>query len=247
MSNSQLIALFKELKLKGFQENFNAFFRKYPDDPKKLLLELCNLEIERKYDQKIKRKIKGATFPKIKTISMLDFSIVPKLSKKKVLNLANCDFVKQKKNILLIGDSGGGKTHLAIALGLQACKENLTTKFFTASTLANTLLTYEKEGSIELFLKKIQRYELLIIDELGFLTLPKKAIELFFRVFSDRYETGSTIVTSNLSFSKWTEIFVDKTLTTALLDRLTHNAYIIKYDWGSIRFNQALKNTKKCK
>lgn len=245
MSDIQLNSLFKELKLKAFQDHFDALVRKHPQEPKEILLQLCHLEIERKYDQKIKRKIKSATFPKLKTIAMLDFKIAPKLPKKIVLNLATSEFVKQHQNVLLVGDSGGGKTHLAIALGIQACKQNFSVKFYTASSLANTLLLHQKDGDIEKFLKKLKRYDLLIVDELGFLTLPRKATELLFRVFSDRYETGSTVVTSNLNFSKWTEVFIDKTLTTALLDRLTHNASIIKYDWGSIRFNEALGGLKK--
>lgn len=231
---------FKELSLKAFAEQYEEVCRgnKSTDS---VLLELCNYEMERRYSARVKRRIKQAGFPKIKTLAMLSYKVTPKLPKQTVQALSTCKYITRKENVLLVGDSGGGKTHLAIALGLEACRQDFSVKFFTVCQLANELLKAYKEGNIEKFMAKIRKYNVCIIDEIGYVTISKKGAELLFQVFSDRYEAGSLIVTSNLNFSTWTEVFIDKTMTTALLDRLTHNATIIKYDWGSVRFNQAMK------
>jgi DNA replication protein DnaC len=144
--------------------------------------------------------------------------------------------------VLLVGDSGGGKTHLAIALGIEACSLEYSVKFFDASKLVNVLLQEFKYGDIEKLISKLKKQDLLIIDELGYVPFSKQGAELLFRVISERYETGSIIITTNLNFSKWTELFMDKRMTTALLDRVTHNAAIIKYDWGSVRLSDSMEN-----
>jgi DNA replication protein DnaC len=241
----ELLECFKELKLKAFQEQYEPVVMEGNRSIDEVLLQLCKLEIDRRYNARVRNRIKAASFPKIKTLAMLDFNKAPKLPKQTVETLATCQFIEHKRNVVLVGDSGGGKTHLAIALGIEACRKTFSVKFFTASELVNRLLSENKDGQIQKFLSKLKNYDLLIIDEMGFLSLPKKGAEVLFQVFSDRYETGSIIVTSNLSFSQWTEVFIDKTLTTALLDRLTHNATIIKYDWGSIRFNDTVQEQKK--
>ena len=144
--------------------------------------------------------------------------------------------------MLISQDIGGGKTHLAISLGLEACKCNRTVGFYDVSKLSNMLLKEHKYGDIEKFLLKLKKLDLLILDELGYVPFSKNSAELLFRVISERYEVGSIIMTTNLHFSKWTSLFLDKTMTTALLDRLTHNATIIKYDWGSIRLTETLND-----
>jgi len=236
----ELLSLFNELKLKAFADNFEQIAAS-EENINKVFLTLCQLEIERRFNTKIRRKIKDASFPKIKTLAMLDYQKAPRLPKNKVLELAEGKFISQKQNLILVGDSGGGKTHLAIALGIVACQLGHSVKFYTACQLANNLVKEFDDGNIEKWMAKLKKYSLLIVDELGYIPFSKKAAELMFQVVSDRYESGSVIITSNLNFSKWTEVFIDKTMTTALLDRLTHNATIIKYDWGSIRFNQAVE------
>jgi len=235
-----LMGYFRQLTLKGFLEKYEEVCQgnKSTDD---ILLELCRHEIDRRYSSRVKRKIKQAGFPKIKTLAMLSYDVTPKLPRQTVDTLATCKFITQKENVILIGDSGGGKTHLGIALGIEACKLDFSVKFFSVCQLANGLLKAHKEGDIEKFMAKLRRYSLIVIDEIGYVTVSKQGAELLFQVFSDRYESGSLIVTTNLNFSQWTEVFIDKTMTTALLDRLTHKATIVKYDWGSVRFNQALK------
>jgi DNA replication protein DnaC len=189
-------------------------------------------------------KIKQATFPKIKTLSMLDYDKAPKLPRETVANLSNCSFINDKRNVILVGDSGGGKTHLAIALGIEACKLEYSVGFYDVSKLSNLLLKEHKYGDIEKFLLKLKKLDLLILDELGYVPFSKTSAELLFRVISERYEVGSIVITTNLNFSKWTSLFIDKTMTTALLDRVTHNATIIKYDWGSIRLTDTIEENK---
>jgi DNA replication protein DnaC len=239
----ELLPILKELKLDAFADNFDQVVSS-ETSPEKILYTLCQLELERRFQSKVKRKIKDANFPKIKTLAMLDYQKAPRLPKKTVLELSEGKFIDHKHNVILVGDSGGGKTHLAIALGITACQHGRSVKFYTACQLANHLLSFYEEGTIEKFMTRLKKYSLLIIDELGYIPFSKKAAELMFQVFSDRYEAGSILVTTNIQFSKWTEVFIDKTMTTALLDRLTHNATIIKYDWGSIRFNQAIESHK---
>ena len=241
--DQELLEELKYLKLKSFAdymgevESSNLSLRDS-------LLELCRHEVQRRQDNSVIRRIKLASFPKTKTLSMLNFDLAPRLSREQVNNLGTCKFVKEKRNVLLVGDSGGGKTHLAIALGVEACKNNMSVGFFDVSKLCNLLLKEHKYGDIEKFLLKLKRLDLLILDELGYVPFSKSGAELLFRVISERYEVGSIIITTNLHFSKWTNLFLDKTMTTALLDRVTHNASILKYDWGSIRLTETLSEEK---
>jgi DNA replication protein DnaC len=237
--NKELMDHFKEFKLHAFTQYLDEV-----EDSKlplrQSLLELCRHESNRKHSEFVHKLIIKATFPKIKTLNMLDYKVTPKLPKKIVSNLATCEFIDKKLNVVLVGDSGGGKTHLAIALGVEACNKSYSVKCFGASELVNNLITEHNNGTVERFLKKIKKYDLLIIDELGYCPFSKQGAALLFRVISDRYENSSLIITTNLAFSRWTELFIDKTMTTALLDRVTHNATIIKYDWGSVRFTETL-------
>ncbi len=242
--NQQLQELFTQLNLKAFSENYQQMISQGESSIQSILLKLCRLEVDRRYSSRVKSRIKNAGFPKIKTLAMLDYKLTPNLPRQIVENLATCEFINNKQNAIFIGGSGGGKTHLAIALGIQACKNLHSVKFFTVAQLAHRLINEYKEGKIERFLDKFRKFDLVIVDEIGYVTTTKKGAELLFQAFSNRYESGSMIVTSNLHFSKWTDVFIDKTMTTALLDRLTHKATIIKYDWGSVRLNQSLEEKK---
>lgn len=239
----ELLEDLKYLKLKSFvdyldeTESSNLSLRDS-------LLTLCRHEVQRRYDNSVERRIRLAGFPKVKTLAMLNYDLAPKLSRDQVNNLGTCKFVKEKRNVLLVGDSGGGKTHLAISLGVEACKQNMSVGFYDVSKLCNLLLKEHKYGDIERFLLKLKKLDLLILDELGYVPFSKNGAELLFRVISERYEVGSIVITTNLHFSKWTSLFQDKTMTTALLDRVTHNASIIKYDWGSIRLTETLSENK---
>jgi len=241
--NKELQEELKSLRLQSFVE----YLEDVESSDKGLresLLTLCRHESERRYALSVQRKIKQAGFPKTKTLSMLNFDKAPKLPKEMIKNLSTCKFVEDKRNVILVGDSGGGKTHLAIALGVEACKNVHSVGFYDVSKLSNMLLKEHKYGDIEKFLLKLKKLDLLILDELGYVPFSKSGAELLFRVISERYEVGSVIITTNLHFSRWTNLFLDKTMTTALLDRVTHNAAIIKYDWGSIRLTETIEETK---
>lgn len=244
--NAELLESLKDLRLQAFVdylsevESSNLSLRQS-------LLTLCRHEWQRRHDLTINRRLKQANFPKIKTLAMIDYALAPGLSREMVNNLSTCNFIDDKKNVILVGDSGGGKTHLAISLGVEACKQGKTVGFYDVNKLSNLLLKEHKYGDIERTITKLKKLDLLILDELGYVPFSKNSAELLFRVFSERYEVGSLIITTNLHFSKWTNLFQDKTMTTALLDRVTHNATIIKYDWGSIRLTETLGDSKQDK
>ena len=244
MDNSEkLLVELKQLRLQSFID----YLDEVESSNKSLrgsLLDLCRYEQERRYALAVQRKIKQSNFPKVKTFSMLDFKKAPKLPQEAIKTLSTCKFIEDKRNVILVGDSGGGKTHLAIALGVEACKKVYSVGFWDVSKLSNVLLKEHKYGDIEKFLAKLKKLDLLILDELGYVPFSKNSAELLFRVISERYETGSIVITTNLHFSKWTNLFLDKTMTTALLDRVTHNASIIKYDWGSIRLTETIADKK---
>lgn len=241
--NAELIESLKALRLQAFVdcldevESSNFSLRQS-------LHSLCRHEWQRRHDLTISRRLKQANFPKIKTLSMIDYNLAPGLSKELVANLSSCKFIQDKRNVILVGGSGTGKTHLAISLGVEACKLGKTVGFYDVNKLSNILLKEHKYGDIERMISKLKKLDLLILDELGYVPFSKNSAELLFRVFSERYEVGALIVTSNLHFSKWTSLFQDKTMTTALLDRVTHNATIIKYDWDSIRLSETLEYQK---
>ena len=241
--DQEIVERLNGLRLKSFVENLEDV-ESSNLGLRESLLELCRHEGQRRFDSSVQRRLKVASFPKIKTLAMLNYDLAPQLSKELVANLGSCKYIKDKRNVIMVGDSGGGKTHLAISLGVEACKQNYSVAFYDVSKLVNLLLKEHKYGDIERFMLKLKKTDLLILDELGYVPFSKTGAELLFRVISERYEVGSIIITTNLHFSKWTNLFLDKTLTTALLDRVTHNASIIKYDWGSIRLTETLNEGK---
>ena len=154
-----------------------------------------------------------------------------------MLELARCEYVDRRENIIALGNSGTGKTHIALGLGLAACQKGLSVGFTTASALVHELI--EARDERRLLQKRLTGLKLLIIDELGFVPLSKTGVELLFDVFSQRYERGSTLVTSNLPFDEWTEVFGSQRLTGALLDRLTHQVHILEMNGESYRLKQS--------
>ncbi len=203
------------------------------------LLRLTELELLDRDRRAIERRIRQARFPVIKSLDSFDFLAIPSLNKTLVLELARAEFLTRKENLLLLGNSGTGKTHIALALGLAACQRGHRVRFTTAAALVGELIEARDEKQLRRFQKQLAAYELLIIDELGFVPLSKTGAELLFEIISQRYERAATLVTSNLPFQEWTEVFGSERLTGALLDRLTHHVHILEMNGDSYRLKQS--------
>jgi len=186
------------------------------------------------------RRIHAARFPVSKSLETYDFLSIPSLNKRLVVELARCEWIGKRENVLALGNSGTGKTHIGLALGLAACQQGLRVRFTTAASLVHELVEARDEKRLLRYQKLLARQELLIVDELGFVPLSKTGAEMLFEVFSQRYERTSTLVTSNLPFAEWTEVFGSERLTGALLDRLTHHVHILEMNGTSFR----LKNSR---
>ena len=191
------------------------------------LLSLLKTEYDSRTEKSQQRKIKTAGFPYIKTIDELDTSRFEHISEPFVKELASCDFIKKFQNIMMVGNPGTGKTHLSIALGIKACMQGFNVKFYTAANLANELIEAQEYKKLIRLEKQISKAELLIIDELSYLTFNRHQSELLFKVIADRAERQSVIVSTNLKFSDWLSIFENQTMATALIDRLTFRSHVL--------------------
>ena len=209
------------------------------------LLRLTELEVTARQTNALHSRIKQAAFPVIKDLDTFDFTAIASLNKPQVLELTRSSWIDQHYNACLVGNNGTGKTHVAIALGLAACRQQKRVRFFTAAALATQLEEAQKKYQLERTLAKLDRVDLLICDELGYLSFSRAAAELLFQVFADRYERGSILVTSNLPFSEWTQIFQGERMTAALLDRFTHRCHIFEMNGPSYRFKESVKGRTK--
>ena len=208
-------------------------------DHVQFLARLVELEMIDRERRMIERRIKAAKFPSVKSLDSFDFRAIPALNKMQVLELARCEWIERRENVIALGPSGTGKTHIAIGLGLSACQKGLSVGFVTAAALVHELMEARDERRLLRLQKQMVGYKLLIIDELGFVPLSKTGAELLFELISQRYERGSTLITSNLPFDEWTETFGSERLTGALLDRLTHHVNILEMNGDSYRLGQS--------
>jgi DNA replication protein DnaC len=208
-------------------------------DYPRFLLRLVELELLDRDRRAVERRIKAARFEVLKTLDTFDFLAIPSLNKQLVLDLARCDYIDRRENVLALGNSGTGKTHIALALGLAACQKGYRVRFATAAGLVHELIEARDEKRLLRTQKQLAAYQLLIVDELGFVPLSRTGAELLFEIFSQRYERGATLVTSNLPFNEWTEILGSERLTGALLDRLTHHIHILEMNGESFRLKES--------
>jgi DNA replication protein DnaC len=208
-------------------------------DHPRYLLRLIELELIDRERRTVERRIRAARFPAVKSFDTFDFTAIPGLNKMLVLELGRCEYILRRENIIALGNSGTGKTHVALALGLAACQKGFSVAFTTAAALVNQLLEARDERRVLKLQRDLQAVKLLIIDELGYVPLSPTGAELLFETFSQRYERGSTIVTSNLSFEDWTSVLGSERLTGALLDRLTHHVSILTMNGDSYRLKQS--------
>jgi DNA replication protein DnaC len=213
----------------------------------RFLLNLVAMEVENRQTNALKRRIKEAAFPMHKDFDTFDFSAVPSLNKQKVVALADCGWIEEKSCLVALGNPGTGKTHLGIAWGLAACRKGYRVRFFTAAGLANALEEARQEHRLERALKQLDKFDVLIVDELGYLSFSKTGAELLFQVFAVRYERRSLVVTTNLAFADWGQVFQDERLAGALLDRLTHRCHIFEMKGESYRFRESMKDRRATK
>lgn len=243
-SNVLLESHLKTLRLPTFKKEYQRTARQCGQENKNyedFLLCLSEMEVQNRETKANARRISEAGFPADKDLSGFDFSAVPKLNKRTILQLAQCGYICNKENIVLVGPPGVGKTHLAIALGRQACVRGLRVKFFTASGLATAYAEAREERHVQKLENYIAKRRLIILDELGYVPLGQDASENIFGFFSRCYEAVSLIVTTNLPFSEWPQIFGDERMAGALLDRLTHRVHVIEILGDSYRLKASLK------
>jgi DNA replication protein DnaC len=214
-------------------------------DHVQFLARLIELEMIDRERRMIERRIKAAKFPAVKSLDSFDFKAIPALNKMQVLELARCEWVERRENVIALGSSGTGKTHIALGLGLSACQKGLSVGFVTAAALVHELMEARDERRLLRLQKQMVSQKLLIIDELGFVPLSKTGAELLFELISQRYERGATLITSNLPFDEWTETFGSERLTGALLDRLTHHVNILEMNADSYRLGQSKARQEK--
>lgn len=208
------------------------------------LFALLEGEVLQRDEHARKLRLSRARFPVIKMLDSFEFSIIPSVNKALVLELSRCSFIDRRENAIFIGSYGTGKTHLAISLGICACNQGKKVRFYTAARLINELLEAQSQlrlGKLESVLAKC---DLIVLDELGFVPFTKEGAEALFTFCSSRYEKGSMIITTNLDFARWKEIFGDDALTGALLDRLTHRCHILEMNGDSYRFKESLRRKK---
>ena len=242
-----LKAHLKQLRLPAMVQELEALSREAAasnQNYEQFLLRLTEVELAARAANALQSRIKQADFLVTKDFDTYDFTAMPSLSKPKVLELARCEWVDHKTNCCFIGSPGTGKTHLAVSLGLAACRAGYRVRFFTAAASVSHLEKAQKQYTLDRFLSQLDRADLLICDELGYLSFSRGGAELLFQVFADRYERRSLLVTSNLAFSEWGQVFQGERMTAALLDRFTHRCQIFEMNSESFRFRESMKNKK---
>lgn len=205
------------------------------------LYELTEKELEFKADRASLYNIKVAHFPFNRSLEEFDFDFQPSINKKEVLDLSTLRFIEEKKNIVFVGSSGVGKTHLSVAIGTEAAKKRISTYFISCHDLIAKLSLAHKENRFTNVLKQFCKYKLLIIDEVGYLPVDKNGANLFYQLIAKRYETSSTIITTNQTFAKWGEVFSDDIVANAILDRLLHHVYLFNITGNSYRTKDLLE------
>jgi DNA replication protein DnaC len=208
------------------------------------LLKLVERELIEREQRAAERRIKNARFPVLKTLDTFRFEAQPSINRPLVLELMRGEYIEKQENILLMGNPGTGKTHLATALGHSACSEGKRVRFFSVTGLATQLLEAREDRQLERFLRRLQRQHLLILDEFGYVPFSKAGAELLFEVVSRAYERTSLILTTNLPFENWTEVLGNERLTGAMLDRITPRVHISEANGESYRLRDAKKRAR---
>ena len=236
----------KQLKLPSMLREYTslaAVCSKERADYPTYLLRLSERELLDRERRAAERRIKAAKFPVIKTLDSFDFTAQPSINESLVRQLAGGEYIDRRENVLLAGNSGTGKTHLATALGFTACAQGRRVRFFTVTGLVTYLLEAREDRQLQRILEQLGRHQLLILDELGYLPIDKNGADLLFQIISERYERGSIVITTNRVFKDWPQIFNnDSTLTSALLDRLLHHTEAVVIEGKSYRMKDQIES-----
>jgi len=238
----------KQLRLPTMQKEFASMASTCAQedcDYQTYLLRLAERELNDREKRAAERRIKQAKFPVLKTLDTFDFKAQPSLNEKLIRELASGDYIDRKENVLLVGNSGTGKTHVGCGLAFTACTQGKKVRFYTVSDLVTQLTEAREERQLQRMLKQLERHDLLVLDELGYVPFSQTGAELLFEVISRAYERVSLIVTTNLPFEQWTEVCGSERLTGAILDRLTHHVHILEANGESYRLKQSKRRKKR--
>lgn len=243
--NALLTENLKILKLSAMKRDLESCLRQAKQDHTgydEFLLNLTEVEVLYRQENGYKRRLAEARLPQVKPLESFDFGAASNLDARLIKELSGCEYVQTARNVIFMGKSGTGKTHLATGLGIEACKKGIKTRFVTGCGLANELIEARDEKGLSRVVKRYASYGLLIIDELGYVTFSREGAQLIFQVLAERHERSPVIITTNMGFGDWTQIFGDANMTAALLDRITHKAHVINCSWESYRLKETLKN-----
>lgn len=246
--NALLMENLKILKMSAMKRDLKTCLRQAKQDNleyEEFLLNLTEAEVLSRKENGYRRRLSEANFPLLKPLEAFDFDAAKDLNARMIKELAGCEYVQKARNVIFMGKSGTGKTHLATALGIEACKNGIRTRFVTGCGLANELIEARDEKALNRSLKRYAGYGVLIIDELGYVPFSKEGAQLIFQILAGRHERKPVIITTNMGFGDWTQIFGDAGMTAALLDRITHKAHVINCTWESFRLKETLKRNAK--
>jgi DNA replication protein DnaC len=236
----------KSLKLSTMIRNLQGHLRQAKQDKlsyDEFLLNLTEVEVQVRKENGRKRRLREAKFPLLKPLETFNFEAAADLDARLIKELSGCEYIEKTRNVIFMGKSGTGKTHLATGLGMEACKQGIRTRFVTGCGLANELIEARDEKLLGRVVKRYAGYGLLIIDELGYVPFSKEGAQLIFQILAERHERKPVMITTNMGFGDWTQIFGDPSMTAALLDRITHKAHVINCSWESYRLKETLKKS----